>query len=250
MTGRLMLILFFHCCLLCSLTVIHSWTSSVIRPIQESSSLLRATNNEDITRRQSILCVASAAAGMTALPKTSQAMSQDRSIGYRIQHSDEEWRYLLSPQQYYILRQGGTERPNTSVLESEERTGIYQCAGCFTPLFTSSAKFHSGTGWPSFASSVDTSNVQVESVGALQKTLGGAEVRCANCGGHLGDVFQDGRLFVGTPAFVTGERYCIDGGALIFSPQDGGALVRGDGKPKVTEPSWMNPPTIRSRDAV
>lgn len=85
--------------------------------------------------------------------------------------------------------------------------------------------------------------MEVEQVGAIQERLLGAELRCRTCGGHLGDVFSDGYLFVGTPAFVTGKRLCIDGAALVFNP-DEGELVRGDiSKPK-TMPSWLQPPEI------
>ena len=117
------------------------------------------------------------------------------------------------------------------------------CAGCQTPLFDAKEKFHSGTGWPSFASpllsSVDPNvvNVEMEDVSNIQYQLAGAEVRCHSCGGHLGDVFADGFLFVGTPAFATGKRYCIDGGALLFAPKDQKSteqleIVRGDMPPK------------------
>ena len=135
-------------------------------------------------------------------------------IPFNIQR--EEWSRLLSPTQYDILRLGKTERPFSSILEGEEQDGLYVCAGCNNPLFTSQAKFHSGTGWPSFASALR--GVEIESTAPFKKTLIGAELRCNQCGGHLGDVFQDGFLFIGTPAFQTGERYCIDGAALMFLP--------------------------------
>ncbi|EED92822.1 predicted protein, partial [Thalassiosira pseudonana CCMP1335] len=138
-----------------------------------------------------------------------------------------EWNEMLSKQQYFILRQGGTESPYSSILEAEERPGVYACAGCGTPLFDGSQKFHSGTGWPSFATPVmndsanpKVSNVEMEDVSQIQYQLAGAEVRCHSCGGHLGDVFADGYLFVGTPAFISGKRYCIDGGALVFVPKE------------------------------
>lgn len=230
-----------------SITV-HSWTTTSPTSPMFRTTALHATNNNKFTRR-SILSIGGALLGTTSLPGPSQAKPKDRTRGYTVQHSEDEWKRQLSSQQNYILRQGGTERPNSSVLEREERPGVYACAGCSTPLFASSAKFHSGTGWPSFASFVDQ-NVQVENVSALAKTLGGAELRCASCGGHLGDVFQDGFLFVGTPAFATGQRYCIDGGALVFIPSGGGASVRGDLKPTIMEPSWLSPPKISPREAV
>lgn len=208
-------------------------------------------NKDDKFTRRHLLSNGIAFLSTTVLPSPSLANgnNKDRTSGYAIQHSEGEWKSQLSSQQFYILRQGGTERPNSSILEREERPGIYSCAGCSTPLFLSTAKFHSGTGWPSFASTVEL-NVQVDTVGALQKKLGGAELRCASCGGHLGDVFQDGFLFVGTPAFATGERYCIDGGALFFEPKGEGDIVHGDVRPPVTEPSWMSPPVISPRQSV
>ena len=174
---------------------------------------------------------------------------KSRTAGYKVQHTEKEWSDLLSPTQYFILRNGGTEAPYSSILEGEDRNGLFVCAGCNTPLFNSNEKFHSGTGWPSFAkpiimnneesSGMSISNVEMENVSKIQYQLAGAEVRCQSCGGHLGDVFADGYLFPGTPAFVTGKRYCIDGAALLFIPKDQGSsnesgleVVRGDMPPK------------------
>jgi peptide-methionine (R)-S-oxide reductase len=172
-----------------------------------------------------------------------------RSKGYTVQKTDTEWRSILSSTQYDILRNGATERPNSSILEGEERAGIYVCAGCGTRLFASNEKFHSGTGWPSFARSLP--GVQVENVGQIQANLAGAELRCGTCGGHLGDVFADGFLFVGTPAFTSGKRYCIDGAALVFQPSNGDPEVPGDQSPPKAEPSlpgWLAPPKITPRE--
>jgi peptide-methionine (R)-S-oxide reductase len=121
---------------------------------------------------------------------------------------------MLSGQQYFILRRGGTEVPNSSPLVKEKRTGTFCCAGCDAPLFESAQKFESGTGWPSFAEPLPA--VETMSGNVLQQALLGTEVRCGICGGHLGDVFADGFLFPGTPAALTGKRYCIDGAALFF----------------------------------
>lgn len=150
---------------------------------------------------------------------------KSRTNGYEIQKTEEEWLSVLTTRQYEILRNGGTEPPYSSILENEYRTGIYTCAGCGTPLFDSSQKFHSGTGWPSFAKGIKD-NVEIESVNIIQANLFGAELRCSTCGGHLGDVFNDGYLFVGTPASQTGQRYCIDGSALIFESTNTGDDVR------------------------
>lgn len=169
-----------------------------------------------------------------------------RTEGYAVQKTEAEWRSQLSPVQYDILRRGGTEKPGYSILEKEKRAGEFRCAGCGTPLFASADKFNSGTGWPSFARRLE--GVEVEQVNAVVANLAGAELRCATCGGHLGDVFRDGYLFVGTEAFATGERYCIDGAALIFYPADGSDPVRGDLPQTKETPAWLEPPSITPKD--
>lgn len=180
------------------------------------------------------------------IPNIAYANDKSRTDGYEIQKTASEWRSMLTPVQYDILRNGATERPNSSILESEERKGEYSCAGCGTPLFDGAAKFHSGTGWPSFATAL--SGVEVEDVSAIQAGLVGAELRCRTCGGHLGDVFQDGFLFLNTPAFVSGKRYCIDGAALVFKPADGSNIVIGDQlPPKKDLPGFLSPPKITPR---
>lgn len=174
------------------------------------------------------------------------SLTKSRNDGYSVQRTEREWQYVLSGPQYNILRQGGTEMPFSSVLESEKREGTFVCAGCGTPLFASAAKFNSGTGWPSFASALP--GVEVEKVGAMRFALGGAELRCGTCGGHLGDVFNDGKVYLNTPAFDTGLRHCIDGAALVFKPADGSEDVLGDTPPpKRQEPSFLMPPKITPR---
>jgi peptide-methionine (R)-S-oxide reductase len=131
-----------------------------------------------------------------------------RAFAYTVTHTDAEWQKLLTPAQYNVLRQAGTETPGSSPLLTESRPGIYNCAGCALPLFASKTKYDSGEGWPSFwaplpnaiATSSDTS------VG-MDRT----EVHCTRCGSHLGHVFPDGPP-------PTGLRYCIDGVALTFAP--------------------------------
>jgi peptide-methionine (R)-S-oxide reductase len=155
------------------------------------------------------------------------AMKRSRTDGYAVQKSTTEWKQQLSPLQFEILRDGGTEDPYFSILEEEERAGSYACAACDTPLFESSQKFHSGTGWPSFADGLQ--GVEVEAVDPFTANLSGSELRCKTCGGHLGDIFRDGWIFQGTPAAATGRRYCIDGAALVFRPEAAGEdAVRGD----------------------
>jgi peptide-methionine (R)-S-oxide reductase len=126
--------------------------------------------------------------------------------------TDEEWRAILSPTQYQILRCHGTEAPGESPFNREKRHGLFVCAGCRQTLFGSDAKFESGTGWPSFFQPRDRQAVAttVDRAHGMVRT----EVHCSRCGGHLGHVFDDG------PA-PTGQRYCINGAALGFVP-DGG----------------------------
>jgi peptide-methionine (R)-S-oxide reductase len=127
---------------------------------------------------------------------------------FPVRKSDEEWQASLSPAEYQVLRQHGTERAGTSPLNHEKRTGEFRCAGCGTPLFRSDTKFESGTGWPSFfdpiGGAVDTT---VDRSHFMTRT----EAHCANCGGHLGHVFPDGPR-------PTGLRYCMNGVALKFEP--------------------------------
>jgi peptide-methionine (R)-S-oxide reductase len=128
---------------------------------------------------------------------------------FTVTHTDEEWRKLLKPDQYAVLRQGATESPFTSPLLNEHRPGIFACAGCGMGLFSSETKFDSGTGWPSF-----WAPLYDDSVGTKPDTLLGTariEVHCNCCGGHLGHLFNDGPK-------VTGLRYCVNGVAMMFKP--------------------------------
>jgi peptide-methionine (R)-S-oxide reductase len=127
---------------------------------------------------------------------------------FEIEKTDEEWRAQLTPQQYEILRKEGTERPWTSPLLKEHRKGIFACAGCDLPLFSSQTKFDSGTGWPSFYKPLDNAvGTRSDRTFGMVRT----EVHCRRCGGHLGHVFDDGPK-------PTGLRYCMDGYALVFHP--------------------------------
>ncbi|WP_126174207.1 peptide-methionine (R)-S-oxide reductase MsrB [Altericroceibacterium xinjiangense] len=130
------------------------------------------------------------------------------AASYKVSFTEDQWRKRLTPEQYQILRKEGTERPYTSPLNKEKRTGTYACAGCDNALFASKTKFESGTGWPSFyaplAGGVGTSR-------DFKIGYPRTEVHCADCGGHLGHVFEDGPK-------PTGLRYCMNGAAMKFRP--------------------------------
>jgi peptide-methionine (R)-S-oxide reductase len=127
---------------------------------------------------------------------------------FEVTKTDAEWREILKPEQFRVLRQHGTERAGTSPLDKEYGEGTYYCAGCELPLFTSNTKYNSGTGWPSFYAPIEGS-VETSIDRSLFMTR--VEVHCRRCGGHLGHVFDDG------PA-PTGKRYCMNGVSLKFDP--------------------------------
>lgn len=126
---------------------------------------------------------------------------------FEVIKTEEEWRQILTPEQFHVLRKHGTERAGTSPLDKNYATGTYNCAGCGQPLFTSETKFNSGTGWPSFYAPIE---------GAVATSIDRSffmtrvEVHCSRCGGHLGHVFDDGPK-------PTGKRYCMNGVALEFN---------------------------------
>lgn len=124
--------------------------------------------------------------------------------------TDEDWQEQLSPEQYHVLREHGTERPGSSPLNHEKRQGTFRCAACGQPLFSSDTKYESGSGWPSFWAPLDDKGVATTTDRSFRMTR--TEVHCARCGGHLGHVFPDG------PA-PTGLRYCMNGVALDFEPE-------------------------------
>lgn len=132
---------------------------------------------------------------------------------FPIQKTDEEWRAQLTEEQYRVLREGGTECAFSGEFWNQHEDGVYHCAGCDSPLFDAQTKFESGTGWPSFYEAVARGAVveRTDTSHGMVRT----EVLCAQCGGHLGHVFQDG------PA-PTGLRYCINSAALVFRPRAAG----------------------------
>jgi peptide-methionine (R)-S-oxide reductase len=129
---------------------------------------------------------------------------------FPLERTDAEWRASLAPEAYRVLRQHGTERPGSSPLNHEKRSGRFVCAGCGQVLFDAATKYESGTGWPSFYAPVEGAvGTQVDRALFMVRT----EVHCANCGGHLGHVFPDGPP-------PTGLRYCMNGAAMTFESAD------------------------------
>ena len=158
-----------------------------------------------LTRRFLLLggAIGAAAAGMPWRISPLQAAEP-----FEVTHTDAEWRKLLTSDQYAVLRQDGTERPFTSPLLNEHRKGNFACAGCDLEDFSSTTKFDSGTGWPSFWAPIENAVATTEdkSYGMIRNA-----VHCSRCGGHLGHVFDDGPK-------PTGLRYCMNGVALTFKP--------------------------------
>lgn len=138
----------------------------------------------------------------------SNSAAQVAGKTFPVQKTDEEWRRLLTADQYSVLRRHSTERPFSSPLDREKRRGTFVCAGCAHPLFSSAAKFDSGTGWPSFWQPLPNAiGTSLDRALFMVRT----EVHCARCGGHLGHVFEDGPR-------PTGLRYCMNGAAMKFNP--------------------------------
>jgi peptide-methionine (R)-S-oxide reductase len=140
------------------------------------------------------------------------AQNEKKNKSFPVTKTDAEWRATLSELQYYVLREEGTERAFTSPLNKNYNKGTYVCAACKTPLFKSEHKFDSGTGWPSFDREIK-GNVAFSTDHKIGYPR--TEEHCANCGGHLGHVFDDGPK-------TTGKRHCINGSALLFIPAKDG----------------------------
>ena len=148
-------------------------------------------------------------AALAAAFRPGSAATPSPVPAFPITHTDAEWHKLLTPAQYSVLRQSGTERPFASPLLKEQRRGEFACAGCDQRLFSSTTKFDSGTGWPSFWAPL-ANGIGTEEDGSL--FMKRTSVHCSRCGGHLGHVFDDGPK-------PTGLRYCMNGVAMKFNPQ-------------------------------
>jgi peptide-methionine (R)-S-oxide reductase len=160
-----------------------------------------------LTRRQGLFEAARglAAVGIAQFGLASGAKAAET---FEVAHTDAEWKKLLSANQFAVLRLAATERPFTSPLDHEKREGVFACAGCDLPVFSSKTKFDSGTGWPSFWTPLENAvgTTDDRSFGMVRTA-----VHCHRCGGHLGHVFKDGPP-------PTGLRYCMNGVAMTFKP--------------------------------
>jgi peptide-methionine (R)-S-oxide reductase len=162
--------------------------------------------------RRNFLALSSVAAGAALFMGFRFAGSAEQSetagLAFEVHHTDAEWRTLLTSDQFYVLRQQGTERAFTSPLDHEKRSGVFACAGCKLDLFSSKTKYDSQTGWPSFWQPLPNAvGKRIDSTLGMERD----EVHCRRCGGHLGHVFDDGPR-------PTGLRYCMNGVAMTFAP--------------------------------
>jgi methionine-R-sulfoxide reductase len=163
-------------------------------------------------RRRQFLSVAGVTLGLAPVvawfARPSAARRSTRGERFAVEKSEDEWRRVLTPAAYYVLREHGTERAGSSPLNLEKRKGTFTCAACGQPLFDAATKYESGTGWPSFWTPLDGAvGTSIDRSYFMVRT----EVHCSRCGSHLGHVFEDGPP-------PTGRRYCMNGVALAFMP--------------------------------
>jgi peptide-methionine (R)-S-oxide reductase len=169
----------------------------------------RKEMEQGMTRRTFAGAAAAALGGLFAAGcSRGEGGAAEPAETFEVTKTDEEWRQALSPEQYRVLRQAGTERSGSSPLDKEKRKGIFACAGCDLPVYRSEDKYESGTGWPSFTAPI-AGAIRTRPDNTLFATR--TEVHCRRCGGHLGHVFDDGP----PPAF---KRYCMNGAAMSFIP--------------------------------
>ena len=163
------------------------------------------------TRRDFTRAGLGLAAALPLCHTAASAAEESKKTEFEVTKTEDEWKKILTPEQFQVLRKHGTERAGTSPLDKTYAGGAYQCAGCDLPLFTSDTKFDSGTGWPSFFKPIDNAiGTSDDSSFFTTRT----EVHCRRCGGHLGHVFEDGPK-------PTGLRYCMNGVAMKFVPKAG-----------------------------
>jgi peptide-methionine (R)-S-oxide reductase len=158
------------------------------------------------SRRSFLRHVFTCASAVLFYQKTSEAKASENETMFDVQHTEKKWKDILTPEQFHVLREQGTERADSSPLNTEKRPGQYFCAACDLPLFSSTTKYESGTGWPSFWEPLPDAVRTRKDHGFFMSRI---EVHCRRCGGHLGHVFDDGPQ-------PTGKRYCINGVALKF----------------------------------
>jgi peptide-methionine (R)-S-oxide reductase len=163
----------------------------------------------DMTNRRTIVgVIAAAGAALFGLRWMNDEEAMAETKTFEVTKTAEQWKRQLTPSQYNVLRNHGTERPGTSPLNQEKRKGVFACAGCDLPLFSSDTKYESGTGWPSFWQPLPNA---VGTKSDRSMLMNRTEVHCHRCGGHLGHVFEDGPK-------PTGLRYCMNGVAMTFKP--------------------------------
>ena len=162
-------------------------------------------NSPNLDRRTLLGLMGTAGAALALLPSR---IATAAAMNFQVTHSPAEWHQLLGAQRYAVLREAATERPFSSPLLNEHRKGVFTCGGCALPLFSSTTKFDSGTGWPSFWQALPRAVITRPDHSLMMSRT---EVLCARCGGHLGHVFGDGPK-------PTGLRYCMNGLALRFKP--------------------------------